>query len=377
MRAASVAPPADTTIQFVGRARVLRRAIVPLLLIACASGAALLPLPDTVVERWFSRGLYPRVERVLTPISNLLPIAWLDLLLLGALVALAWKVWMAARQARRTRSASPLGWAALHVGATLAVVYLVFLALWGLNYRRVPMADRLVLSDGGPTSEEVEGLGLRAVSELNALYETAHAEGWSRPEWRDPSLVDAFDQVQRLFSNAPLAVPGRLKRSALGPYFRWTSVDGMVNPFALEVLANPDLLPFERPFVAAHEWSHLAGYADESEANFVGWLTCIRASPAAQYSGWLYLYWQVSGEVSPAERARLWEAMGQGSRDDVTAVLARLQRDQLPALRAASWQIYDQYLKANRVQAGVRSYGAVLSLILRAEFDDDWVPARR
>ena len=47
----------------------------------------------------------------------------------------------------------------------------------------------------------------------------------------------------------------------------------MVDPFALEVMANPDLLPVERPFVAAHEWAHLAGYADESEANFVGWLT--------------------------------------------------------------------------------------------------------
>ena len=38
--------------------------------------------------------------------------------------------------------------------------------------------------------------------------------------------------------------------------------------------------------VAAHEWAHLAGYADESEANFVGWLTCARASDAARYSGW-------------------------------------------------------------------------------------------
>ena len=28
-------------------------------------------------------------------------------------------------------------------------------------------------------------------------------------------------------------------------------VDGMVNPFALEVLRNPDLLPFEVPFVEA------------------------------------------------------------------------------------------------------------------------------
>ena len=86
----------------------------------------------------------------------------------------------------------------------------------------------------------------------------------------------------------------------------------MVNPFGLEVLANPDLLPFERPFVAAHEWSHLAGYADESEANFVGWLACIRADVPTQYSGWLYLFWQVNGEVGTAGRARLAAALAPG-----------------------------------------------------------------
>ena len=39
----------------------------------------------------------------------------------------------------------------------------------------------------------------------------------------------------------------------------------MVNPFGLEVLINPDILPIERPYVVAHEWGHIAGWALESE----------------------------------------------------------------------------------------------------------------
>ena len=62
-------------------------------------------------------------------------------------------------------------------------------------------------------------------------------------------------------------------------------------PFFLETLANGTLLPFERAATVAHEWSHLAGYADESEANFVGWLVCMRGPASAQYSGWLSLVW--------------------------------------------------------------------------------------
>jgi hypothetical protein len=151
----------------------------------------------------------------------------------------------------------------------------------------------------------------------------------------------------------------------------------MVNPFGLEVIANPDLLPFERPFVAAHEWGHLAGYADESEANFVGWLTCIRAQPRHQYSAWFYLYWQVSGEIDADQRARLNSALAEGPRRDITAVIARLRAGEIPALQQASWQVYDKYLKANRVDAGVRSYSEVVTLLLRARFGPDWTPVRK
>jgi len=39
--------------------------------------------------------------------------------------------------------------------------------------------------------------------------------------------------------------------------------------------------------------------------------------------------------------------------------------------------VYDQYLKANRVEEGVRSYGEVITLVLRTRFDAKWVPRRR
>ena len=62
---------------------------------------------------------------------------------------------------------------------------------------------------------------------------------------------------------------GRPKPTLLGGYFHKASIAGMTDPFFLETLLAPDLLDVERPFVIAHEWAHLAGYADESEANFV------------------------------------------------------------------------------------------------------------
>jgi hypothetical protein len=103
----------------------------------------------------------------------------------------------------------------------------------------------------------------------------------------------------------------------------------------------------------------------------------VRGDVPAQYSAWLNLYWQISGEVSAGDRAALREALDEGPRRDVDAIIERLRRGQLPLLRSASWRVYDHYLRANRVAEGVRSYGEVVTLLLRAQFADGWVPVRR
>lgn len=339
--------------------------------------AAIVPMSPELVERWFSAGLYQVVQRTLTPASNLLPVAWLDLLIIAAVTWLAWTWTVSIRSALRTRRSGALARAAARTLLVAASVYLAFLLLWGLNYRRVPMTDRLEMNSAVPAKDAVVGLALDAASRLNALHARAHIAGWPEPVWRGDDLRRAHAQVQQLLADTPPVVPGRLKRTLLGPFFRWTAVDGMINPFGLEVLVNPDLLPFERPFVTAHEWAHLAGYADESEANFVGWLACLRAGTGAQYSGWLYLYWQLSGELGPRDRERVAETLAGGPRRDLATIAARLRRGDLPLLRRASWKVYDQYLKANRVEEGARSYGAVVNLILRARFEDGWRPVRR
>jgi hypothetical protein len=347
------------------------------LIVLSAGAAAIIPIDAVTIERGYSTSIYPEIQRLVTPVSNLIPFAVFDVLTVAAVVVLIAAVAFAISRARLERRLRPIGTLALSLITTAALVYLAFLAVWGLNYRRVPMSDRLVLASQAPSTEQVVNLGHEAIRRMNSLYAQAHAAGWEPDPRNDRTLVDSYAFVQERLGGKAAAVPGRLKSTIYGPYFRWTTVDGMVDPFALEALANPDLLPFERTFVAAHEWAHLAGFADESEANFVAWLTCVRASVPAQYSGWLSLYWQIGGEVDPVNRQRLWDAVAEGPRRDVQAITDRLRRGQLPFLRNASWRIYDRYLRANRVEEGIRSYGQVINLVLRARFEDGWVPVRR
>lgn len=348
-----------------------------LVIIGCAVAAAFAPVSSETIERVYSTSVYPKIQAAVTPVSNAVSFALFDVITVLAVVVLLVSAVLAVRRARAVRSLRPLGAWFLSLCTAAAVAYLVFLGVWGLNYRRVPMAERLMLTTAAPSTEQVVTLGFEAVRRINALYKEAHRVGWDGDPRSNTELLAAYAFVQERLLGVADAVPGRLKSSLYGPYFRWTTVDGMVDPFALEVLANPDLLPFERTFVAAHEWAHLAGFADEAEANFVAFLTCVRAGVPAQYSGWLSLYWQIGSEVSPDDRKRLWDAVAEGPRSDIQAISDRLRRGQLPFLRDASWRVYDRYLRANRVDEGVRSYGEVINLVLRARFEDGWVPVRR
>jgi hypothetical protein len=354
-----------------------RRAMRDVLVVGLALAAAYAPAAPEVTERWFSVGLYPHLQQALTPFSNLVPFAVLDVLMAAGVAVVVLILWRGLTAVRRARRIVPLFMALRRLIVGAAAVYLAFLLLWGFNYRRVSMTDRLVLEPGGPTSDDVARLGMQAVERLNALHEPAHQSGWREAPWQNATLRDTFAAVQRDLSEAPVATLGRLKSTALGPYLRWASIDGLINPFGLEVLANPDLLPFERPFVAAHEWAHLAGYADEAEASFVGWLACVRADPGSAYSGWLGLYWQISSELGEGDRTSVASMLAPGPRRDLEAVVARVRSGEWPFLQSAGWRLYDSYLKANRVEEGIRSYGAVLTLLLRARFDAGWVPARR
>lgn len=346
------------------------------LLVAAAAAAALVPLPRPLVERLYSTGFYAALQPIVTGASNRVPLALLD----GLIVVVAGVLLGLVAGAVRSRRAGPLraaGRLLLSLAAVAAGLYLAFLLLWGGNYRRVPLSAKLDFDRARVSAAAAVRAAQDAVGRLNDLHDAAHRAGWATAGVIDPGLAGAFADTQRLLGATRLATPGRPKLTLLDPYFRRVGVSGMTDPYFLETLLDDSLLPFERPFVVAHEWAHLAGYADEGEANFVGWLTCVRARAPEQYSGWLFLYEELARGLAPRDRDELRRALSDGVRADLGAIAARLERNINPALADAGWRTYDTYLRANRVEAGAASYELVVRLVLGVTFDDNWTPRRR
>jgi hypothetical protein len=341
--------------------------VVKACIVVAAGVAAVLPWPESVVERWYSTGIYPVLQQPMTGLSNRVPFALADVAVVAALATWLLMAVLELRRSGRRRIGAALGRIAARTVVSVAVIYLAFLGLWGLNYRRLPLERKLGLDAGALTPAAARASTSIAVSKVNELYAQAHASGWSPSDRVDPSLTAAFSSVAHDLNGSGKTVPGRPKHTLLNLYFRPAAVDGATDPFFLETLLASDLLPFERPFVVAHEWSHLAGFADEGEANFMGWLTCTRAGASAQYSGWLFLYEQLMRDLSRHDREEVVKRLAAGPRTDLREIAARLARDVHPQVSAAGWRVYDTYLKANRVEAGAASYEQVVRLVLGTE----------
>jgi hypothetical protein len=330
-------------------------------LIVVAVALVAVPIPACIVERYYSAALFPLVQSMTTSASNQTAVAWFDLLLIavvGVQAALAVRDW--------TRRGAVRGLARilLRLATTAAVLLILFMTMWGWNYQRESLRRKLPFDQRRVSVDAALQLARETVTQANGMHAAAHAHGWADPGVVDPSLAEAFRAALRELHLDPRIVPGRPKRTVLDLYFRRAGVAAMTDPFFLETLVSTDILPFERPHVVAHEWAHLAGITDEGEANFVGWLACLRGGTSDQYSGWLFLYTEVVGGL-PREAAReVAASLASGPRADLQAMRERSAREVSPRLSSAGWQVYDQYLRANRIEAGTASYAEVVQLVL-------------
>jgi len=97
-----------------------------LAVIGIAAAGALAPLPQTWIEHWYSRGFYLRLQNLVTPASNLVPIALADV----ALAILSYALAVAAAAALALRSHPP------RVCLALLAVFPIQHVCYGVGYLR-------------------------------------------------------------------------------------------------------------------------------------------------------------------------------------------------------------------------------------------------
>jgi hypothetical protein len=348
----------------------IRRHALDCVFIAAAVALQIAPIPGGWIEGGYANGIYATLATTFVPRTNL--VAWSIGDALVAIIVLAFiAYWTIAWRGGRGSWAPRLAAICVRTAAALALIVIWFDVAWALNYRRVPVVGRIAFDPARVTPANVAAFSATIVKALNATAPLAHARAESEQQM-ESALAHAFAPVVRRLGDRYAVVVSRPKPTIFNWWFALAGIGGQWDPFAFETILNDEFLPFERPFAIAHEWGHVAGFGDESDANLIGALTTLRSDdPLIRYSGLFWAY----GFLPEADRRRgMLTPLVQA---DLDAARARFLRHYNARLFQLQWFIYDKYLRANRVTAGVVSYSLFVAVLVGTPLDRSGLPVAR
>jgi Protein of unknown function (DUF3810) len=311
------------------------------------------------VEQSFTNGYYPGWQHFWSAITWPLPFALGDLAIAAGIVAFVFII-------VRVR---PL-WRLLVNAAALAGFFVLwFYAGWGFGYGRAPLESRSAFESQRVNSATIGELRARLVAHMNRLAPLAHVAERS-DDFDVTALRDAWTPVVQRLGDDWTPNVRAAKFPAGGWFMNLSGTSGFTNPFTLETQLAPDLLWFERPFAQAHEWSHVAGYNREDEANYIAAVTCLRDNDVvAQYSGAIELFLYLPPLKNYPHSMFVPEVW-----QDFAAIRERNKHFVNLRLSRFSWRVYNSYLKSNRIASGVENYDEVTRLMAGIPLDAQGLP---
>lgn len=324
-----------------------------------------------LVERYYSRGIYPIIANVLSSVSSIFPFALGEMLILVGTLGLFVFVLHFFFKNRRKRSmifigSQKRGSIIPKIVSLVLIVLVSFQLLWGLNYSRLPM-------------KTVLGLDVRPRASAE-LYEVMVWHIERANEIRLGLESSDFDQTYNVWSGyealtddykALATVKGKAKKLVSSTFFSYAGIAGIYNPFLGEPNINGLQVDYMHPVVQAHELAHLQGVAREDEANFAAVISCLsHEEDFVNYSGHMLAIIHMSNALYRSDKD-LWMMANERISIDVREDLDRNNKfweSYEGWFEEASSDLNDAYLKANGQADGVKSYGRMIDLLL-ATFD--------
>jgi len=369
-----------------------RRLLVLAIGVAAFLVFQLLSLLPGLVEALYARSLSPMIVRPLSFVTGLLPFSLVEV------VAIFYVAWMlvllgrtgtlVVRKQRRLRNAVLGG--SLRMARDAGVMMVLFYFLWGLNYARRPLDERLEWPTWTPPEIEVlRTLASETVEASNQAYFEIHRSEDAGVPTAMPADVGELDRaLEEGWRNAAdvLDLPGSIRRR-YGPTKRLLfshlvarlGIAGFYFPWTAEANVLRDSPAVSRSQSMAHEKAHQRGIGPESEASFLGYVAgTLAPHPHARYSALVFAQGQLLRVLARADREAAQEVAAnrfpgiQRDLEDLSEYWEQFQGVGTTIGRAVN----DRYLRTNRVRAGVRSYGLSVRLLVTfaAQHDGRLVP---
>ncbi|MFS4469356.1 DUF3810 domain-containing protein [Maribacter sp. 2210JD10-5] len=318
------------------------------------------------IEHYYSNGLYPFVSKLFRTLFGWIPFSLGDILyFLLILLALGYVC-----KNRRPIWKNKLKFCR-NILMVLSIAYFTFHVMWGFNYYREPVAQKLGLKETNDYQELIDFTKL-LIAKTNRLQLEITKDStqkviipYSQNEIFEKSL-EGYYKISRKHGFPQYEKPST-KTSLFSTGLSYMGYAGYLNPFTNEAQVNGRLPNFRFPVVAAHEMGHQLGYSAENETNFIGYLvTAENEDLYFQYAASAYALGYCLSDIRRGDQEifdTLFGELNQGvllnfqeMRDFWTSFENPLE----PVFKA----IFSSFLKANNQSKGIQSYNAVVSLLV-------------
>ncbi len=317
----------------------------------------LMPIPNTLIESVYSRGLFRFVATVLIPLSDWLPISSAGLMLAFTPIALIIFFW---RRRKKIRFSSWQIW--WRVPLVLLALYGVFVLCWGANYRRLSI-EKLY----GLETQKVQASNLEAVVTDLLLVLQTNADAPREAAQALAAIRQAISsEVTKITGSTP-TLPTRVKSTPAGLLLILKTV-GVVAPWTLEAHVDAALPEAIRLAVAAHELVHTTGFAGEADTDFVAVLAGLQADNAyAKYAVALLYFAKTIGDIPRQQQEKLIQQLPKQAFEDFAALRKANATYSLPLIGELSQLLYGNYLQSQGVKAGIGDYSRIGRLLAAAK----------
>lgn len=318
------------------------------------------------IERYYSEGLYLWISKCSRILLGWIPFSMGDLIYIALGI---WAIVYLIKHRNQIRNNKKVFVRDIFIG--LSLFYFVFNLLWGLNYYRLPMGEKLGLQTTY-TQPELEEVTLALLHKTNALQ--LEIVGDSTNMVKVPySKKEVLSKIPEGYQTLAKIYPDfaykhtSLKASLLSWPLTYMGYAGYLNPFTNEAQVN-DMMPLSRfPFVCSHEVGHQVGYAAEDQTNFIGFLAASHhpdlyfkySAYSAALSYCLFELRRTDEQVFETTMLQLNE----GVRKNYREISAFWDAHETP-IEPVFKSMFNAFLKANSQEKGIKSYNDMVGLLI-------------
>ena len=319
---------------------------------------------------WYSEHIYPVLVNVFGRVTGIFPFSIVEILLYIVIVLLILTVVkiivyrIQKKDWKKQLKQSSMKW-------LLFAVVLLFLYVinCGINYRRESFTESIGVTLEKYTTEELKEVCVWLTNEVNAEAAKVRRDSDGLMMLGDYAKEEAVASMQALGETyEDLAGYYPQPKGLLIPWIlSIQDLSGIYSPFTVEANYNSAMVDYNIPFTMCHELSHLKGFMQEQEANFIAFLACRESEETEfHYSGNM-LGWIYCMNVLYKNDYEAWEEARAMLCDEANVDLAansEFWSRYDGTIAEVSNKVNDTYLKANGQADGVESYNRMVDLIV-------------